>query len=301
MQQDGALEEDRTTVGTPRVRAGGGKVGEALVAAGNITPEQLEEALLIQRQDPRELGKILLSLGYVGEVDLARTLARRLRLEYVDLTERDVDRRVAGLVDQKVLRKHGVMPLRLDGERLVVATSTPTDFYALEDVTIFSGYPVTPVVAAESEIRRVHDKVLAIGSEVAELLEKAAEEPADSGHADLELIGEAGAENAPVVRLVSSILQQAVVDGASDVHVEPHARELAIRFRVDGVLREVMSVPPKLQSEVIARLKILGDLDIAERRLPQDGRFSVRLGTRKIDLRVATLPPSSARRSCCAC
>lgn len=291
MQRDDALEEERTTIGIPRVRVGGGsKVGEALVAAGNITPEQLEEALLIQRQDPRELGKILLSLGYVAEADLARALARRLRLEYVDLTERDVDRRVAGLVDQKVLRKHGVMPLRLEGERLVVATSTPTDFYALEDLTMLSGYPVTPVVAAESEIRRVHDKVLAIGSQVAELLEKAAEEPADRGHGDLELIGDAGAENAPVVRLVSSVLQQAVVDGASDVHVEPHARELAVRFRVDGVLREVMSVPPKLQSEVIARLKILGDLDIAERRLPQDGRFSVKLGTRKIDLRVATLP-----------
>ncbi len=237
MQQDGALEEDRTTVGNPRVRAGGGKVGEALVAAGNITREQLEEALLIQRQDPREIGQILLSLGYVGEVDLARTLARRLRLEYVDLTERYVDPRVAGLVDQKVLRKHGVMPLRLDGERLVVATSTPTDFYALEDLTMLSGYPVTPVVAAESEIRRVHDKVFTIGSEVAELLKKAAEEPADSGPGDLELIGAAGAENAPVVRPVSSILQQTVVDGASDVHVEPHAQGLAVRFRVDGVLR----------------------------------------------------------------
>ncbi len=293
MQQDGASGRGRTRVGTPRVGTGvaaGKKVGEALVAAGSITPEQLEEALLVQREDPRELGKILLSLGYVTEADMARALARRLRLEYVHLTEKDVDREVVGLVDQKVLRKHGVMPLRLQGDRLVVATSTPTDFYALEDVTILSGYPVTPVVAAESEIRRLHDKVLAIGNEVAELLDEAAEEPAENGQEDLELAGDAGSGNAPVVRLVSSVLHQAVLDGASDIHIEPQARELAVRFRVDGVLREVMSVPPKLQSGVVARLKILGNLDIAERRLPQDGRFSVRLGGRKIDLRVASLP-----------
>ena len=247
MQQDGASGRGRARVGTPRVRtggAGGKKVGEALVASGSITPEQLEEALLVQREDQRELGKILLSLGYVTEADMARAVARRLRLEYVDLTEWSVDREVAGIVDEKVLRRHGVLPLRLHGGRLVVATSTPTDFYALEDVAILSGYPVTPVVAAGSEIRRLHDKVLAVGNGVAQLLEEAAEAPAEDGHGDIELAGDAGAENAPVVRLVSAILQQAVAEEASDIHIEPRARELAVRMRVDGVLREAMSVPP---------------------------------------------------------
>jgi type IV pilus assembly protein PilB len=243
MQQYGPSEEGRTRVRTLRVRtsAVSKKVGEGLVVAGSITPEQLEEALLVQREDPRELSKILLSLGYVAEADMVRALARRLRLEYVEITERDADREVVGLVDQRVLRKHGVMPLQLHEGRLVVGTSTPTDFYALEDLTMLSGLPVTPVVAAESQIRRLHDKVFAIDNGVAELLEEAAEEATENGQRDLELAGDAGAGNAPVVRLVSAILQQAVAEEASDVHVEPRAKELAVRMRIDGVLREAMS------------------------------------------------------------
>jgi type IV pilus assembly protein PilB len=135
MQQDGSSEEGRTRVVIPRVRTSGAgkKVGEALVATGGITPEQLEQALLVQREDRWELGKILLSLGYVAEADIGRALDRMLRLEYLEINERDVDREVVGLVDQKVLRKHGVLPLRLHEGRLFVATSTPTDFYTLDD------------------------------------------------------------------------------------------------------------------------------------------------------------------------
>ncbi len=278
---------------TPRrSKAGvvGGRIGDILIAEGKITPEQLEEALLLQQEDRREVGQILLSLGYIDKADLAKSLAKRLRLEYLDLTERDIDRGAASLVDQKVVRKHEAMPLRVEGGRLVVAMSDPTNFYALEDLKMISGYPITPVVAVDEEIRRVQNKVFAMGEGVAEILEEAAE-----GSISLEEIGEVelgdvGADHAPIVRLVSSILQQAVAESVSDIHIEPRARQLAVRMRVDGVLREVMSVPLKLQSGVIARLKILAELDIAERRLPQDGRFSVRLGGQKVDIRVATLP-----------
>jgi type IV pilus assembly protein PilB len=267
----------------------GGRIGDILVAGGKITPRQLDEALALQREDRREIGQILLALGYIGKADLARALAERLRLEYVEITERDVDRAAASLVDPRVLRKYGAMPLRVEGDRLVVAMSEPNNFYALEDIRMISGYPITPVVAVRDEIQKVQNKVFAMSAEVSELLEGSADGSDVEDIGDLEL-GNETADNAPIVRLVSSILQQAVGEEASDIHIEPRARELAVRMRVDGVLREVMSVPSRLQNGVVARIKILANLNIAERRVPQDGRFSVRLGEQKVDLRAASLP-----------
>ncbi len=266
------------------------KMGDILIAAGKITDEQLQEALELQHQDRREIGRILLSLGYISKLDLAQALATRLRLDYTELIESDVDLAVLGLVDQKVVRRHGVMPVRMEEGRLIVAMSNPTDIHALEDLMMISGYPITPVVALEEQITRVQNKLYAVGSEVTEFLQDAAGDSVFDDHGEVELGAGSGADDAPIVRLVGSILQQAVGEGASDIHVEPRARELTVRFRVDGVLREVMSIPPKLQSGVIARLKILANLDIAERRVPQDGRFSVRLGGQKIDVRAASLP-----------
>jgi type IV pilus assembly protein PilB len=267
-----------------------GKVEDILLSEGRITRAQLKEAQLARGQDPRDLGQILLSLGFVGKVDLAKALAKKLRLEYTEFTEKDVDPGVATMVDRRVLRKHRVMPLRVENGHLVVATSDPANFHALEDLRMLSGYPIELVVAVEDEIERIFNKVFAIGEEVTQLLEEAANESFAVEHGDLELGIEASPDEKPIIRLVSAILQQAVGEEASDIHIEPRTGQLTVRLRVDGVLREAMSVPPKLQSGVIARLKILADLDIAERRLPQDGRFSVRLGGRKIDLRAATLP-----------
>ena len=273
-----------------KVAVGGGRIGDILLSMGKVTEEQLDQALIMQKDDPREVGKILLSLGHIEKGDLAEALARRLRLEFVQLTERDVDRAAASLVEQKVLRRHGVVPLRIEGGRLVVAMSDPTNIYALEDLMMISGHPITPVVALEEEIQRVHNKVFAMSEEISEFLEEASKETFEQDHGDLDLGVETSPDEAPIIRLVSSILQQAVGDGASDIHIEPQARELAVRMRVDGVLRESMTVPPKLQNGVTARLKILANLDIAEKRIPQDGRFSVKLGGTKIDLRVASLP-----------
>jgi type IV pilus assembly protein PilB len=250
---------------TKRLESSGSKLGEVLVSEGKISPEQLEEALAIQTGDGRrQLREILVSLGYASEDDLARALAKRLRLEFVEITEHDVERGAAALVDRRVLRKHGAVPLRVEDGKLVVAMSDPTNFYALEDLSMLSGHPVRPVVALQDEIRRVFDRAFAIGEEVTELLEEAAEDSSsleDAGEVDLGV--DAGPDEAPIVKLVGAILQRAVGEGASDIHIEPRARELTVRFRVDGVLREVMSVPQKLQGGVIARLKILGNLDIA--------------------------------------
>ena len=265
-------------------------IGEILVSEGVITAQQLEEAYGLGGPQPHEVGQILLSLGYVDESDLAKALARRLRLEFTELNADAVDREAAGLVDRKVLRRYGMLPLRVEKGRLVVAMRDPTNLYALEDLRMLSGYPISPVVVVESDLRRVSGQLFGAGDEVADLLEESTSESPAQGREDVELGEDQGATGAPTVRLVGSILRRAAGDGASDIHLEPRGGDLAVRFRVDGVLREIMSVPPKLQSGVIARLKVLASLDIAERRLPQDGRFSVRLDDRKLDLRVATLP-----------
>jgi type IV pilus assembly protein PilB len=265
-------------------------IGEILVSEGVITAQQLEEAYGLGGPQPHEVGQILLSLGYVDESDLAKALARRLRLEFTELNADAVDREAAGLVDRKVLRRYGMLPLRVEKGRLVVAMRDPTNLYALEDLRMLSGYHISPVVVVESDLRRVFGRLFGAGDEVADLLEDATSESPAQGREDVELGEDQGATGAPTVRLVGSILRRAAGDGASDVHLEPRDGDLAVRFRVDGVLREIMSVPPKLQSGVIARLKVLASLDIAERRLPQDGRFSVRLDDRKLDLRMATLP-----------
>ena len=265
-------------------------IGEILVSEGVITTRQLEEAYRLGRQQREGVGRVLLSLGYAGQADLAKAMARRLRLKFVDLGVEDVDPDVANLVDKKLLRRYGMLPLRVEDGRLVVAMKDPANLHAIEDLRMLSGYTISPVVVAASDLRRVFDRLFGDGDEVAELLEKASAEAPKEDRENVELREHRSPSGAPTVRLVGSIVRRAAGDGASDIHLEPRGEELTVRFRVDGVLREVMSVPPALQGGVVARLKVLASLDIAERRLPQDGRFSATLEDGRMDLRVATLP-----------
>src|SRR5215211_5827310 len=269
----------------------GVKISDVLVYQGKVSEEQVQVALAAQQKSPqKDLGKLLLSLGFISGADLAEAQAQRLGLEFVELTERDVDRDVVGLIPERVLRKHSALPLRISSARqLVVAMSDPSNLFALEDLRIISGYQITPVVATEDEIRNTQAKVFATGEQITKILEEAAGAGADED-TELDLGIEASPDEKPIIRLVSSVLQHAVGDGASDIHIEPQAREVTVRFRVDGVLREVMSIPSKLQHSVTARVKLLADLNIAEKRLPQDGRFSVKIDEQKVDFRVATLP-----------
>jgi len=275
-----------TTGGRERNRS----VWSLLLSEGSLTEEQLHRAVEAQKHDPRDLGQILVSLGYISAEELARARARRLGLGYLEPSERDVDPAALGLVPERVLRRHRALPLRLEEGRLVAALADPTDLQALDDLRMLSGYPVTPVVATEEAIRRLQIKLFAVDERVTGILREAELREAREEDDDLDLGAGAGAEERPVIRLVSSILQQAISDGASDIHLEPRPGRLAVRVRVDGLLREVMSIPHRLQSGVISRLKLVSGLDIAERRLPQDGRFSVRIGQQKVDFRVASLP-----------
>ena len=291
-ESDGSTRKTDVRAPDPPRRAKtrlGSKAWEVLISHGKLTEEQLQQALEYQKGNPMELGKALVSLGFISEVDLAQAQAQRLNLGYVELSETDVDREVINLVTEKLLRRHGALPLHRENGRLVVAMSDPTDIYALDDLRMSCRCSIVPVVTTEENLQRTQARVFSVGGQVAEILEEATEAKTED-FGEIELGVAADANEAPVVRLVNSILQRAVGEEASDIHLEPHAQELAVRLRVDGVLRELMSVPPKLQSGVVARLKILANLDIAERRIPQDGRFSVKLDAKKVDLRVASLP-----------
>jgi type IV pilus assembly protein PilB len=261
-----------------------------LVEEGVVTRAQYDEALALRGDgDRRDVSELLVALGYVREDDVARALAARLRLGFADLAEIDVDGDAARLVDREVLRRHQALPVRVEGESLVVAMRDPSNLYAIEDLGMLSGYRIQPVVAAASGIERASNAVFA-GADADEYgLPETDAGTVGPGDAALEL-GFVSAGDGPVVRLVGSILERAVGEGASDVHVEPRAGETRVRYRVDGVLRGMMSVPAGLHGGVIARIKVLADLDIAERRTPQDGRISVKLGSSRADLRVATLP-----------
>src|SRR5215217_6453834 len=267
------------------------KVTDVLVYQGKVSEEQMRLALDAQKDHPRQdLGKILLSLGFISDSDLAQAHAQRLGLNFVELSDRDIDRDVVALVPERLLRKHSALPIRISRSRhLEVAMSDPSNLYALEDLRIVSGYQITPVVASEDEIRNLQSKIFATGERISEILENAAGESAEDV-TELDLGVAAGPDEKPIVRLVSSILQHAVGESASDIHIEPQAREVTVRFRVDGVLREVMSIPPKLQHSVTARFKLLAEMNIAEKRIPQDGRFSVKIDDQKINFRVASLP-----------
>lgn len=262
---------------------------DILVSQGKLTEEQLRQAVEAQKENNGELGVVLVSLGFISSADLAQAQAQRLNLEYVELSEMHVDASAVELVSQKVLQKHGALPLYVENSKLYVAMTDPTNILAIDDLAIISGYRVVPVVVSVEDLHRTQNKMFGDGEEVVGILQDAIE-PEVEDPEELDLGGGAGADEAPVVRLISSILQRAVGEGASDVHLEPQEQDLIVRFRIDGVLRQAMSVPPKLKSGLIARAKILGSLDIAERRVPQDGRFSARIGGKKVDFRVASLP-----------
>ncbi|MBA2693458.1 MAG: Flp pilus assembly complex ATPase component TadA [Rubrobacter sp.] len=267
-------------------------ISEGVISEGVISEAQLHQAREMQQDDPRDLGKILISLGFVSSEDVARAQARRLRLRYVEVTEKDVDKGALGLVPDNLLRKHRALPLKLEDGRLVIALGDPLNIQALEDLRMSSGHPVSPVVASEEAIDKALIKLFAAGENMTSILEDADRDEDDTSDegAEIDLGISSRPDERPVIRLVSSILQQAISERASDIHVEPRSNNLAIRFRVDGMIRDIMSIPPKLQSGVTARLKIIANLNIAEKRLPQDGRFSVKIGGQKVDFRVATLP-----------
>ncbi len=265
------------------------QLGEILLDEGLVTEAQLLAAIDEQTMRNTSLGRTLVELGFLSENDLVRALAAQVGMEYVDLDDYPVDRAAVSLVPGALCRRYTVLPIAIREGELILATANPGDVVATDDVRTMSAMPVRCVIAAYDNVQRAIDRFCRADDEM-ENLSSAFEEEATDVEADLSRMGDIADDDAPIVRYVNLLVTQAITDRASDIHIEPTEKDLRVRYRIDGVLHEVQRSPKNVQAAVISRVKIISDIDIAEKRKPQDGRMSVMHSGRKIDLRVATLP-----------
>ena len=275
------------------------RLGDLLVREGLITREQLEKALQEQRQSGTRVGYNLVKLGFIQETELTKMLARQYKMPAVDLSKFEVDPRIAKLIPADVAIKNLVLPLKRDGRTLTVAMADPTNLGVLDDLKFITRYDIFPVIGGEFTLKSAIEKLYesAVDTQVADLMSVID----DMGGDDIEVVEEkeedvtaaalsAQMEDAPVVKLINAILTDAVRRGASDIHFECFEHDIRVRYRVDGALHEVMKPPMKLKAALISRFKIMAQLNIAERRVPQDGRIKLKMGKKVIDYRVSTLP-----------
>src|SRR2546428_2526142 len=282
------------------------RLGDLLVAGGVITPQQLKKALDYQRSKGWRLGVCLIKLGYLTEDILHSVLTRQFGVSLVDLSTCDVEPEVVKLLPRECVVRYQVMPVRRSGNVLSVAMNDPNDVLVLDDLRFRTGCKIDPLLAHESDIREAIDKYYGTHKDL-ELKKVFDDMPVavDEDPENLQLLAEEDvsldpealkqqSEEAPIIRLVNFILVDSLRSGASDVHIEPFERELRVRFRIDGVLKTVMSPPVKLKDPMISRIKIMAKLNISEKRVPQDGRIRIRTrldgNLKSIDFRVSVLP-----------
>jgi len=255
------------------------RLGDILIDAGMITRAQLEQALQEQKRSGERLGKVLIRLGFITEASILEVLEFQLGIPKVVLADYQLDPEVVRLVPERLARRYQAIPVRLEGNRILVAMADPLNLLALDDMRLATGREIVPVIAAEGEIEAALSRFWQ-----EEVNVRMAEEAATAA----ETTG--GGEGAPTVRLVNSFIQQAIQVRASDIHIEPQEEEVRVRLRVDGLLRELTRLPLGVLNSMISRIKIMAGMDIAEKRLPQDGRFQFTLGKHSVDLRVSSLP-----------
>jgi len=297
------------------------RIGELLLKEKRITPEQLQEALNYQRQNGGKLGYNLIKLGYVKDEEITALLSKQYGVPSIALTQFEIDAAVVKLVPAETAQKYQIVPLSRSGATLTIAMTDPTNVFAMDDIKFMTGYNVEPVVASETAVIDAITKYYgksgpavasgpapkaeAPGASAMELVSKGLEEMqqlADAGDVEVlqefeeisaEQLAKQG-EEAPVIKLVNVILMSAIQKGASDIHIEPYEKELRVRYRVDGILYNIMSPPMKFRDAITSRIKIMSKLDIAEKRLPQDGRIKIRFQDggvmKEIDFRVSCLP-----------
>ena len=274
--------------------AGPDRLGDVLIKEGLITREQLHQALAEQRASKHRLGYVLVKLGLVQELEITKLLARQYRMPAVDLSRFDVDPKLVKLIPADLASKHVVLPLKREGRTLTIAMADPTDHGLLEDLKFITRYDLFPVIAGEYTLRALIERHYESSDQQLQSILKDME----GLDGDVEVVeeqeddaGAANVDDAPVVKLINGLLTDAVKRGASDIHIEPFEHEIRVRYRIDGALLEVMKPPLKMKAALTSRVKILSQLNIAERRVPQDGRLKLKMGgARVIDFRVSTLP-----------
>lgn len=270
------------------------RLGDLLIAAGTITPEELDMGLQRQKETKERLGAALISAGIITEAELIEALRLQLGIEYIDLSKTTIPISMAQVVPKNIAKQFQVVPVRMERDELYLAMSDPMNFYAIEEVKKAVRKKIVPMIATTEGVE--HAILVLYGNEgtarAIEAMKREAPIEEDNGE-EAQFTGNILNDNindAPTIRLVNSIIERAILERASDIHIEPKEKELQVRMRIDGVLRKILTIPKNLQNSVISRLKIMSGMDIAERRVPQDGRFNVKNKKREFDLRVNSLP-----------
>ncbi len=267
------------------------RLGDLLISAGLITEDDLKRALELQKTSKKRLGSVLIDAEIITEAQLIEALEMQLGVEFIDLSKTILPPELAQVVPKSIAKRNSVVPVRLDKDNLYLAMSDPLNFMALEEVKRATHRKVVPMIATQEAVDRA--VMTLYGNENAaraiEEMRREVGEDADAAPASTAL-GENDAHAAPTIRLVNSIIERAVTERASDIHLEPREGEMAVRMRVDGVLRNVLTVPRNLQGSIISRLKVMGGMNTSERKVPQDGRANVTVRQSDIDLRISTLP-----------
>lgn len=269
------------------------RLGDLLISAGVIRPEQLNDALAIQKKTRERLGDVLINNGIITEQQLIEALQMQLGVDFVDLTTVSIPLELARFVPRSIAKKFCVVPVKLQKDELYVAMSDPLNFEAQEEIKSASHKQVVPMIAT----RRAVEQAIATlyGNEgtaraIEEMKREAGSNQADIVPVQMSKAVDNGAAEAPTIRFVNSVIERAITERASDIHLEPQEGEMVVRMRIDGVLRRIFTVPANLQATVIARLKIMGGMNIAERKIPQDGRAMVTAKDKEIDLRISSIP-----------
>jgi len=269
------------------------RLGDLLISAGVIRPEQLNDALAIQKKTRERLGDVLINNGIITEQQLIEALQMQLGVDFVDLTAVSIPLELARFVPRSIAKKYCVVPVKLQKDELYVAMSDPLNFEAQEEIKSASHKQVVPMIAT----RRAVEQAIATlyGNEgtaraIEEMKREAGSNQADIVPVQMSKAVDNGAAEAPTIRFVNSVIERAITERASDIHLEPQEGEMVVRMRIDGVLRRIFTVPANLQATVIARLKIMGGMNIAERKIPQDGRAMVTAKDKEIDLRISSIP-----------
>ena len=286
-----------------QVKSSGMRLGSLLISENLITEEQLERALEVQKAKGGRLGSVLVELEYLDEHTVATFLSKQYGVPYVDLAEVEIDKEARNALSAELCSKYLVVPFERNGNTLKVAITDPSNAYALEELRFVSGFNMEPYVTVESSMQQfLEDKEREEEEEeeadvFGEIFDEVDDfeldelEVEETKEADLALDKlKKEVEDTPIVKLVNHVFNEAVKTGASDIHIEPFEKDFRVRFRIDGVLKDFMAPPRNIKDAVTSRIKILADLDIAERRLPQDGRIKIKLGKKTIDMRVSTLP-----------
>ena len=267
------------------------RLGEMLTDAKLITEEQLMDALALQRGTGKRLGTVLIEHKFITEADLIEMLRIQLGIEFIDLADTKIDPELVNVIPKNIVKKYGIIPVRLEKDVLYLAMEDPLNFMAVEEARVVSKKKIIPMIATAAGVNRAYNILYENEGAVKAMVEMrqegtfAEETRAQSTEQAIDT------ENAsPTIRLVNSIIERAITERASDIHIEPGAEEMTIRIRVDGRLMKILTIPKELQQAVISRLKVLGQLNISERRVPQDGRASIKMQDQEVDLRLSTLP-----------